>query len=177
MIWRAAAGPLGLGTAAFSDDLRHRCLLTRHWGAGPVLLFVGLNPSRADEAAGDPTLARLLARARGGGFGGLAVANLCTLISADPRALREVPDPVASGADALLAGAARAAAAVLCGWGDGAPQGRVAAVAEVLLRAGRPLLTLGRTVRGAPRHPLYLPRARAAEPLAPAELARLAARG
>jgi hypothetical protein len=47
-----------IATAAFSPDRTFRYALERSWGIGPTLLFIGLNPSTADEYTNDPTVTR-----------------------------------------------------------------------------------------------------------------------
>jgi len=144
---------------------RYRYALTRAWGDGPRLLAVLLNPSTADATRDDPTLARCMARARQAGCGALRVVNLFALCATDPRALARAADPVGPGADASLREGLGWADLVLCGWGNhGTLAGRSASVRALLRAAGRPLLHLGLTRRGEPRHPLYLAAARRMEP-------------
>lgn len=139
---------------------RYRLLLWRRWGDGGVLAAVLLNPSTADADRDDPTLRAVTARARAAGLGAVRVANLFTLRSADPQALRAAEDPVGPGADAAIDRAVEGAALVLCGWGaGGALAGRGAAVAARLAAADLPLVHLGLTRGGQPRHPLYVPQA------------------
>jgi hypothetical protein len=158
MIVRTAAQGDTVSTAWYSECGTFRYRLARVWGAGAVLTAVLLNPSTATEAADDPTMARLTARARVAGFGGVAVLNLYALRSPDPAALRRAADPVGPGNDAVLQGAG---ATVLCAWGNGGlARGRAVAAT---LRDGRRLLCLGRTRLGAPRHPLYVAQARGME--------------
>lgn len=52
---------VGESSALISECGRYRYSLTRRFGAGSKLLFVGLNPSTADEYTDDPTIRRLLA--------------------------------------------------------------------------------------------------------------------
>ena len=81
--------------AQFSPCGRYRWWLQRCWDPQrPPLLFIGLNPSRADAQRDDPTLRRLLGFARAWGYGGLEVLNLFARISASPAALRRCADPV-----------------------------------------------------------------------------------
>lgn len=139
---------------------RYRRLLWRAWGGGGVLAAVLLNPSTADASRDDPTLRKLMARARAAGLGAVRVANLFTWRSPDPRALRQAPDPVGPGANAAIDDVVAGAAVVLCGWGAGGQlQGRGAAVAARLAAAGAPLVHLGLTRGGEPRHPLYVAQA------------------
>lgn len=152
--------------ALFSDCERYRYLLTRDWrDDGGRLLFVLLNPSTADERANDATLARCQKRAEEMGFGGFAVVNLFALRSPDPRAIQQAADPVGPENDATIRAAVADAAEILAGWGNhGLRGGRAASVLPLLAGAGKPLWSLGVTLRGAPRHPLYVARATAALP-------------
>lgn len=146
--------------ALFSACGAYRYRLTRHWGPGPGLLFVMLNPSTADEARNDPTVARCEARARATGCGALAVVNLFAFRATDPRALLAVADPVGPGNDAILAESADRADQVICAWGNaGRWQGRDAAALAQLRASGRPLFHLGLSRLGQPMHPLYRPAA------------------
>lgn len=47
--------------AEFNKDRTHRYALQRKWGKGERhILFIGLNPSRADETFNDPTITRCI---------------------------------------------------------------------------------------------------------------------
>ena len=65
-----------------------------------VLLFVGLNPSRADAGRDDPTLRRLQGFARA--HHQLVVLNLFARISLAPVVLRRSADPVGEDNDRVL---------------------------------------------------------------------------
>ena len=89
--------------AAFSPCGRYRWWLRRQWQPhGPRLLFVGLNPSRADGQRDDPTLRRLVGFARLWGYGALEVVNLFGCISASPALLKRSADPVGPANDGWL---------------------------------------------------------------------------
>ena len=144
--------------ALYSPCLRYRYALTRTWDAqAPRLAFVMLNPSKATEAANDPTIARCQERARRLGYGALEVVNLFAWRETDPKALRAAPAPVGSETDATLLAACARADLILAGWGfHGAHLGRDAEVTALLRAAGRDLHVLGLTKAGQPRHPLYI---------------------
>ncbi len=166
-------------TAMFSACGRYRWWLERRWdSAGPTLLFIGLNPSRADAERDDPTLRRLQAFARAWGYGGLEVINLFARISASPAVLRRSADPVGTENDRWLEQRLRmlqagpAGGAIWLGWGNGGVwRGRDQQVLALLASAaaseaasasgsgppGCPWLALGLTAAGQPRHPLYVP--------------------
>ena len=153
--------------AVFSPCGHYRWWLERRWDSQrPALLFIGLNPSRADGERDDPTLRRLQGFARAWGFGGLEVLNLFARISASPVLLRRCADPVGSENDLWLEQrlqALPADAAVWLGWGNGGAwrerdQQVLALIGEVLPpEGGVQLLALGLTASGQPRHPLYVP--------------------
>jgi hypothetical protein len=147
--------------AVFSACGRYRWWLQRCWDPGrPPLLFVGLNPSRADGRRDDPTLRRLLGYARGWGFGSLEVLNLFALVAPSPALLRRAADPVGSGNDAWIRRRLRLRpeAAVWIGWGNqGRWRDRDRQVLALLARGGRRPLALATTAAGMPRHPLYCP--------------------
>ena len=143
--------------AVYSPCMGYRYALTRVWDAAPPLVCVMLNPSTATELANDPTIHRCEVRARRGGFGGLRIANLYGFRATDPRALRQVADPVGPDNDRVLLSLLAGAGAVLAGWGThGAWQDRGAGVARLLRDSGAALVTLGQTKDGHPRHPLYV---------------------
>jgi hypothetical protein len=147
-----------LSEVAYSPCETYRYTLTRQWDAtAPRLLFVMLNPSTASETRNDPTLARCEARARAMGQGAFRVANLFAFRATDPLALRRATDPVGAENDRVLTDSALWADAVICAWGNhGALLGRSATVGALLRSAGQPMLHLGLTGAGQPRHPLYV---------------------
>jgi hypothetical protein len=67
----------------------HRLALWRVWAPGPVMAVVGLNPSTADGREDDATIRRCRLFAQREGCGALAMVNLYTLVSTDPKGLRE----------------------------------------------------------------------------------------
>ncbi len=144
--------------ARYSDCERYRYDLTRVWdSSGRRLLYVMLNPSKATEMANDPTVERCERRARALGFGGFRVANIFAWRETDPQRLKQAADPVGPDNDAALREGAAWADVVLCAWGaHGAHLGRGRAVETLLRDTSRPLMHLGLTKAGHPRHPLYI---------------------
>jgi len=149
---------ISTATATFSSCGQYRWWLERVWEpAAPRLIFIGLNPSRADGRRDDSTLRRLLGFARRWGFGSLEVLNLFARISPSPAVLRRAADPVGAEADAWLQQrlTVQPQATVWLGWGNqGSWRGRDRAVLALL--QGRGLWALGLTAAGQPRHPLYV---------------------
>ena len=74
---------------------RYRYALCRVWNAElQRIMFIGLNPSTADEHRDDPTLRRCLGFAKAWGFGSLFMLNIYAYRATDPRELATAPDPV-----------------------------------------------------------------------------------
>lgn len=171
-------------TAAISPCGRHRWWLERRWDPQrPRLLFIGLNPSRADDRRDDPTLRRLIGFAQAWGFGSLEVLNLFSRITASPAVLRRSREPVGGRNDAWLSerlASLRPGDAVWLGWGNGGRWQQRDQQVLALLRHGLPagvsLLALALTAAGQPRHPLYAPAAAQPQRLQhPGEVLRFAA--
>jgi hypothetical protein len=165
---------VGSSGAFLSDDRRYRYALWRVWGEGPPALFIGLNPSTADEHANDPTIRRCIGFARLWGCGGLLMANLYAWRATKPRTLEDVDrvisedqqlvpvsfDPAGLPAmrnDLVTLALAHAAKITIACWGawPGPCKNRPDNVRALLATAGD-LHVLGRTADGAPRHPLYM---------------------
>ena len=141
--------------AEFSVCRRYRYALWRQWASGPEVLFVMLNPSTADETADDPTIRRCIGLARSWGFGSLAVGNVFAYRTGSPARLKKTAQPIGAANDAWLRRLQRSASLTIAAWGNhGAYLDRSRIVRATL---GAPH-TLGLTVRGEPRHPLYLRR-------------------
>lgn len=136
-------------------DARYRYVLGRRWGAGPTVLWVLANPSSADGERDDPTVRRCVSFARGHGAGGLLLVNLRAWRDADPGRLADVADPVGPGNDAAIGSALAATSGpVVVAWGVQRDAARVRTVLDLL--GERPILCLGVTRDGHPRHPLYV---------------------
>jgi hypothetical protein len=144
------------GSATFSDCGRYRYTLTREWGEGKTVCFIGLNPSTADAEEDDPTIRRCIGFAKREGGGSLLMLNLFALRSTDPAALLTTPNPVGEPAEEV---GVRAAGAdlIICAWGalPKVLRWRAAEIADGFC-GDRQLLCLGKTMNGSPRHPLYL---------------------
>jgi hypothetical protein len=150
--------------ALLSPDRIYRYSLWRKWDADlQPLHFIMLNPSTADAEVDDPTIRRCMGFARREGYGGIRVLNLYALRATDPRQLREYAgDPVGPNNDIHLLNFAINAAVdgdpIVAAWGTNASPVRVAEVLQILHAvADLRILSLGTTIHGHPRHPLYVP--------------------
>ena len=80
-------------------------------------MFVGLNPSTADEIKDDPTSRKCMRFAQSWGYGGIILANLFAYRATDPRELKGVSDPVGPENDHWLNRLADEAGIVIAAWG------------------------------------------------------------
>ena len=142
--------------AVFSPCRTYRYLLWREWiGGVGYAMFVGLNPSTADETQDDPTIRRCIAFAKSWGYAGLCMTNLFAFRATDPKDMMAVADPVGPDNNANLLDVAKDAGVIVAAWGaKGTHKGRDAEVCKML----PPLHFLALTKDGHPGHPLYLPK-------------------
>lgn len=116
-------------------------------------MFIGLNPSTADEVNDDPTVRRCIGYARRWGYGGLCMTNIFAYRATDPAVMKAHPAPIGEENDRYLLGCAAGAGVVVAAWGThGAHMGRGDQVRRMLPA----LLCLKSTQGGFPSHPLYL---------------------
>lgn len=74
--------------AELSKCRTYRYALWRTWDESkPFAMFVGLNPSTADELEDDPTIRRCINFSKLWGYGGLCMVNLFAYRATDPTAL------------------------------------------------------------------------------------------
>ncbi|KAJ57514.1 hypothetical protein ACMU_03130 [Actibacterium mucosum KCTC 23349] len=152
--------------AKYSDCEHYRYLLERVWdGDRGVLMYVMLNPSKANERDNDPTIERCQRRAVQLGYGGISITNLFAWRETHPSLLKKSSAPVGPANDRVMLNAARGAKTVLAAWGvHGTWMDRNRVVLLKLKNAKPPLVHLGLTKEGHPRHPLYVPYAQQLQP-------------
>lgn len=79
--------------AKFSDCRKYRYTLWRIWNESePCVMFIGHNPSTADEKEDDPTIRRCINYSRDWGYGGLYMVNLFAYRATDPKDLIAATD-------------------------------------------------------------------------------------
>lgn len=157
------------GDATLSDDGRYRYWLSRPLGGtGPVMCFIGLNPSTADASTDDTSVGRMRGFARREGCRELWIVNEYGLRTKDPAVLRRHParERVGPDNDRHLLERAQGADIVVAAWGSHALAAARAPHVRRLL-AGVELRCLGRNRDGQPKHPLYLRADTALETLPP----------
>lgn len=143
--------------AAFSPCRLWRYELWRTWKPGaPYCMFIGLNPSTADETLNDPTVTRCINFAKGWGMGALCMTNIFAWRDTEPADMKKAQDPVGPENNETLMRIARSAGIIICAWGvHGAHMDRQNKVLD-MMQGKAELWCLGKTKAGHPKHPLYL---------------------
>lgn len=153
-------------------DGPYRYRLWRYWDRELIPLVVCmLNPSTADDVKNDQTIRRCLHYAKREGFGGLEVVNLFAWRSTDPDVLRKAavsqfarmigPSNDDHIRNALKATRADTGGLVLVAWGTNVERisggmTRARQVKRLIDEHGLPIVCLGTTQGGYPRHPARL---------------------
>ncbi len=147
------------GATIDPDNPNYRYNLWRQWGDGSKkIVFIMLNPSRADAVIDDPTIRRCINYAQSWDFGLLEVVNLFAYRTKNPSDLAKVPDPIGPKNDFYLDRAITSASVIVLAWGNqGCLQQRNISVLKKLVPRNN-VYCLGITLKGHPRHPLYLKR-------------------
>ncbi|WDE09295.1 DUF1643 domain-containing protein [Thalassomonas viridans] len=145
-------------SAVFSPCRRYRYQLGREWsGGGKTCVFIGLNPSKADETRDDPTIRRCIRYAREWGYDRLVMVNLFAYRSTKPAWLARADNPVGEENNKYLLKVCRSADLLIAAWGNhGALHRRDQAVKQLLSEFVIKCLKL--TKLGHPAHPLFLPK-------------------
>lgn len=139
--------------ATFSDCRKYRYCLWRIWDYDkPRIMFIGLNPSTADETQNDPTIRRVIGFGKSWGYGGIFMCNLFAIVSADPAILKTTTDPIGYN-DRYLLQYSESAKDILFGWGNFKEATERAKYVSGLFPNA---LCLGKNQNGTPKHPLYI---------------------
>lgn len=141
-------------SAILSADRKYRYVLTRMWDeTKPTVVFIGLNPSTADEKTDDPTIRKCIGYARRWGYGQLIMVNLFAFRSTDPSLLKKAEDPVGSDNDSHIQKYVYESDLVIACWGN---QLKLLNRDKNLTDMVPNLFCLQRNKNGTPHHPLYL---------------------
>jgi hypothetical protein len=157
----------------FSPDRVFRYVLEDSWDQDKgSAMFIGLNPSTADEYQLDPTLKRVRRWVDSWGLGGFSMLNLFAFRSPHPTVMQSAPDPEGPNNDYWLRRFAESSHLVVAAWGNGgAWKGRAEFVCELLSGVTdehpRELFCLGLTRDGFPVHPLARGKHRVPEHVTP----------
>lgn len=142
-------------TANFSKDRKHRYALYRIWDSSKgSAMFIGLNPSTADETTNDPTVRRCIRFAKDWGYGGMIMSNIFAYRATQPKDMKAASDPIGPKNDEWLVKLSGEASIIVGAWGNhGSFMGRGDDVIKLISNIH--YLKLNKS--GSPSHPLYLP--------------------
>jgi hypothetical protein len=170
-----------LRQTVFSKDRVYRFTLWRSWGqpkelpygrmgkdgfepvpikgAAEFVMFIGLNPSTADESKNDPTIRRCIAFAKRWGYGAMCMTNLFAYRATLPKDMMAFSEPIGMDNGPHLISVARYASVVVACWGKhGRHNDRDANVICLFEMSGlaSKISCLSVNTDGTPKHPLYL---------------------
>lgn len=130
--------------------------------AGPVVAFIGVNPSLANASRNDPTITKEIGFCEVNGWQRLIKGNVFGFISSKVRDLSTASDPVGPLNIGYLNEIIDEADILIPCWGRRSkipkrlhPQ--IVFVMSMLQDSGKPVMTFGLTKDGDPGHPLMLP--------------------
>ena len=139
--------------ATFSDCRKYRYSLSRTWdGKKKTVLFIGLNPSTADEKIDDPTIRRCINYAQSWGYGSLLMVNLFAYRATTPTELKNVNNPIGNDNDLHIVELLKKVDLAVAAWGnEGSLLNRDKEVKKIIPN----LMCLKINKSGQPAHPLY----------------------
>lgn len=139
--------------AMFSDCRKYRYALWRVWDKSkPSVMFIGLNPSTANENKDDATIRRVRTIASNLGYGGVYMTNCFPYISTDPADLKDFGNTATNNHWLLLVN--DICQDVIFAWGN----------FKIVTETGRNKELIGMFPKakalyinknGSPKHPLY----------------------
>jgi hypothetical protein len=140
-------------SAELSACRNYRYALWRSWDdSKPRVMFIGLNPSTADEAQDDPTLRRCMNYAQTWGYGSVCITNLFAFRATEPNDMKNAKNPIGPDNDKWLKKLVGESSLIVAAWGnDGSFLNRSTQVRKFL----PPLHCLKCNKSGEPAHPLY----------------------
>lgn len=142
--------------AEFSSCRQYRYVLWRHWdwqGSARQVMFIGLNPSTADETEDDPTIRRCIRFAKDWGYGGLLMMNAYAFRATDPKVMKAAADPLGPGNLEAFGYRRTQVGLIVAAWGAHCSEEHERTICQAI---AQPVHCLGRTKAGRPKHPLYL---------------------
>lgn len=142
---------IGIG-AEFGQERKYRYCLWRIWDLSkPRVIFVGLNPSTANENKNDNTITKVVKIAKYNDFGGVYMMNLLPYVTAYPSELKCDKESYSLNDEWLDKIYDKCKTVVFC-WGnfkEAIDRG------EELTRLFINPMCLSQNKNGSPKHPLY----------------------
>lgn len=133
----------------------YRYCLWRIWDSSlPLIMFIGVNPSKANGVDNDATIRRVKGFAGDWGYGGFYMLNLFGIVSTDPRILKTHPNPVGDN-DVWLERIAPRCEKIIFAWGNFK---EAKERAEAVIKMFPDAYALGFNKNGTPWHPLMVPK-------------------
>jgi hypothetical protein len=146
--------------AKFSECRNYRYALWRIWDdSKPLVMFIGLNPSTANESGDDPTIRRVRAISKNLGYGGVYMMNCFPFVSTDPDALRDYDKTISQQHHFMvnnreLKEVAEKCRDIVFAWGNFKVVKDLGRDIE-LIRVFQDAKALHINKNGSPKHPLY----------------------
>ena len=140
--------------ADFSKCRKYRYTLWRFWDRSlPKVMFLGLNPSTADEIKNDPTVTRCINYAKLWGFGGMYMMNIFAFRTTYPVELKKANDPIGKNNNSWIMKISKDVDKCIGAWGN---DGNFMSRHETICKIIPELYCLKINQSGQPSHPLYL---------------------
>lgn len=140
--------------ATFSKNREYRYSLWRIWDKElPLVMFIGLNPSTANEDENDATIRSVERISKSNGYGGFYMMNCFAYVATDPKLLKHNPFTDEWNNDTLSVTASKCKD-VIFAWGNFEiikKLGRDKELSEMFPNAK----CLCVNKNGSPKHPLY----------------------
>lgn len=150
-------------SAILSDDEVYRYVLQRVLQEdGPIIAFIGVNPSTADAVINDSTVMKWIGFVERWNGGRFLVGNLFAYRATDVKKLATAADPIGPANDRYLSRILAVADLIVPCWGsrDKIPKSlhyRLGQVEQLIRQSGKPVMVFGLTKSSDPKHPLMLP--------------------
>ena len=140
--------------AVISKDNKYRYLLSRTWDdSKPIVAFIGLNPSIADDKIDDPTVNRCINFAKSWGYGGFYMLNLFAFRATEPKNMFKAESPIGDENDKYILKYSKQVDKVVCAWGN---HGKYKERSTYIFNLINNTYYLKMNKSGEPAHPLYL---------------------
>ena len=138
--------------AEFSIDKKERYSLKREWDKSKnKILYIMLNPSKADDKKDDPTIRRLVNFTKKFNYGGFLVGNIFTTITPNPKEIDKSKGISGRNLEELLK-LINTVDQIVYAWGNTNEEPQL--LKELVLSPK----CFGKNFNGTPKHPLYLPK-------------------
>ena len=140
--------------ATFSECRKYRYVLWRIWDfKKPPIMFIGLNPSTANEKFPDRTISRVIEFGKSWGYGGIYMMNLFPFVTKYPSELEKCSADQIRENDKYITEIAKKCADIIFAWGTFPVMGRDREMIKKFPKAKCLLINDD----GSPQHPLYVP--------------------